>query len=115
MGVHRHSSSQRSSDRANAYSQLKQLALKFQSRDVAKIAVELKTGGHFDKVIIMIDEMIGLLRKEEQEDIEHRDRCENSQNANKNEFEDEIEQLKKDIKASEKDMAELLKMRNKDV
>jgi chromosome segregation ATPase len=83
--------------------------------------------------------MIGLLRKEEQEDIEHRDRCEGGQNANKNEMSDlksnmqktknslkrmgntkkelegEIAQLEKDIKATKDDMAQLLKMRNKDV
>merc|ERR1719191_1684932 len=83
--------------------------------------------------------MIGLLRTEEQEDNEHRDRCENSQNANSNELEDlqsniektkksikrmkntkkelegEIKVLKGDIKDTKKDMAELLKMRNEDV
>merc|ERR1719201_1008704 len=86
----------------------------------------------------MIDEMISLLRKEEQEDIEHRDRCENSQNANANEaadlahdikkteaslkrmgntkkeLEDEIGALEKEIAATKKDMAELLKFRNKE-
>merc|ERR1711865_772493 len=91
---------ERSSARATAYDQLKVLATKFQSRSVAKIAVEVKVGGHFDKVIVMIDEMIGLLRVEEQEDIEHRDRCENNQNANANQI---------------GDLAELLKFRNKDV
>ena len=51
--------SERSSDRAKAYNQLKALATQFLSRNVAKIAVEVKSGGHFDKVITMIDEMIG--------------------------------------------------------
>merc|ERR1719401_1002781 len=87
----------------------------------------------------MIDEMIIVLRKEEQEDIEHRDRCETSQNANKNELEDlgndiektkkslkrmentkkdiegDITNLEKDIKATKKDMADLLDMRNEEV
>jgi len=127
---------ERSSDRANAYNQLKALASKFGSRSVAKIAAEVKTGGHFDKVIIMVDEMIELLRKEEQSDIEHRDRCENSQNANKNELADldasikktqknldrmggtksdlegEIGGLRMEIEATQGDMAELLKFRN---
>jgi len=106
---------------------------------MANIAAEVQTGGHFDKVIIMIDEMIGLLRTEEQEDNEHRDRCENSQNANSNELDDlksniektkksikrmkntkkelegEIKTLKGDIKNTKKDMKELLKMRNEAV
>jgi hypothetical protein len=43
--------SERSSDRAKAYNQLKALATQFLSRNVAKIAVEVKSGGHFDKVI----------------------------------------------------------------
>merc|ERR1719191_721707 len=83
--------------------------------------------------------MIGVLRAEEKEDNEHRDRCENGENANKNELEDlaaniektkksikrmkntadelegEIKVLKGDIKATKKDMAELLKMRNEEV
>merc|ERR1719174_920867 len=129
---------ERSSDRAKAYSQLKTLATKFQSRSVAKIAVEIQSGGHFDKVIVMIDEMISLLRKEEQADIEHRDRCENSQNANSNELgdlahdikkteaslkrmgntkkelEDEIGGLEKEIAATQKDQKELLDFRNKE-
>merc|ERR1719335_1077314 len=86
----------------------------------------------------MIDEMISLLRKEEQEDIEHRDRCENSQNANgnelddlahdikkteaslkrmgntKSELEDEIGALEKEIAATKKDQKELLDFRNKE-
>merc|ERR1719326_2328527 len=128
-----------SSSSVAAYNQLKALATKFRSRSVALIAVELKTGGHFDKVITMIDDMISLLRKEEQDDIEHRDRCENSQNANANEMADlnhdikkteaslkrmnresanlgeDIGKLENEIKATEKDMAELLKMRNEEV
>jgi hypothetical protein len=124
--------------RSKAYDQLKVLATQFQSRSLAKIAVEVQAGGHFDKVIVMIDEMISLLRKEEADDIEHRDRCENAQNANANEaadlahdikkteaslkrmgntkkeLEDEIGALEKEIAATKKDMAELLKFRNKE-
>ena len=40
------------------------------------------------KVVFMIDQMIADLRKEEQDDVDHRDRCENSQNKNSNEKED---------------------------
>merc|ERR1719183_104178 len=110
----------------------------FKSRSLAKIAVEVNSGGHFDKVIVMIDEMISLLRKEEQDDIEHRDRCENAQNANGNELDDlkhdikktqaslkrmgntkkelsdEIGALEKEIAATQKDMKELLDFRNKE-
>merc|ERR1719199_176480 len=79
-----------------------------------------------------------LLREEEQADIEHRDRCENGQNANPNEpddlahsikkteaslkrmgntkkeLEDEISALEKEIAATKKDMKELLDFRNKE-
>jgi len=112
------------------------LATQFRSSSVAKIAVEVKSGGHFDKVIAMVDDMIELLRKEEADDIAHRDRCENSENANKNELADLAHSIKKtadslkrmgntekelkgevgalevEIAATEKDMAELLKFRN---
>jgi|Transcript_39338 hypothetical protein len=135
--VNRHTES--AGARASAYTALKKLALKVNSRSVAEIAVEVKTGGHFDKVIVMIDSMIALLRKEEQDDISHRDRCQNSQNANKNEIEDlnheidkseaslermentkkeleeEIAVLGSDINATKGDMAELLNFRNKEV
>jgi len=127
-----------STARTNAYGKLKVLASTLQSRSVAKIAVQVQNGGHFDKVIAMVDDMISVLRKEEQDDIEHRDRCENGQNANKNKLADlksgikktqaalkrmgntkkdlegEISALETDIKATQKDMAELLKFRNKE-
>jgi hypothetical protein len=128
-----------SSNRAQAYNQLKALASQYMSRSVAKIAVEVKTGGHFDKVITMVDEMIAVLRKEEADDIAHRDRCENAENANKNQAADLADSIKKtkaslkrmgntkkrllaEIKALEgeiddtkKDQKELLDFRNKDV
>jgi len=127
---------ERGGDRNKAFVQLQKLAQKFGSRSVAKIAVEVRSGGHFDKVIVMIDQMIGVLRKEEQDDIEHRDRCENNQNANKNEMADLDHEMKKtteslarmkrtkgdlekditavtgDIQATEDDMASALKFRN---
>merc|ERR1719478_1592421 len=82
--------------------------------------------------------MIALLRQEEADDIAHRDRCENAQNANANEaadlehaikkteaslkrmgntkkeLEDEIGALEKEIAATNKDMKELLDFRNKE-
>jgi hypothetical protein len=137
--VHKHRQSERSGDRSKAFDKLKVLAGQLHSRNVAKIAMELKTGGHFDKVIEMIDAMIALIRKEEQDDIEHRDRCQNDENANGNELTDldhniektemsikrmkevekelqgEIEQLDLEIAATKKDMEELLAMRNGEV
>jgi len=74
--------------RKRAYGQLHSLAATYQNMATAKIAVQLKSGDAFGKVIMMIDMMITKLRKEEQEDIEHRDRCQNSENANGNEKED---------------------------
>ena len=57
--VTKHSES--SSDRAKAYKQLKALATQFLSRNVAKIAVEVKSGGHFDKVIRLVGSLRPLL------------------------------------------------------
>jgi hypothetical protein len=83
--------------------------------------------------------MVADLRKEEQEDIEHRDRCEKSQNKNANdmevlnhqidksaedlermgtkqtELERTVDALIESIKETEAEMEELLKMRNKAV
>merc|ERR1719327_1635832 len=81
-------SSRDSADRNKAYGRVQQLATKYKSMDLAKIAVAIKTNGHFDKIIAMIDTMIGMLRKEEAEDIKHRDRCEAKQNANQNSQDD---------------------------
>merc|ERR1719247_3281240 len=63
---------------------------------------------------------MSLLRKEEQADIEHRDRCENSQNANSNELGDLAHDIKKTEASlkrmgnTKKDMKELLDFRNKE-
>merc|ERR1719408_15376 len=97
------------------------------------------SGGHFDKIISQIDMMIADLRKEEQDDIAHRDRCENSQNANSNEMADlsatiektkkslgrmdnakkelerEIADVNKMIAETKKNQEDLLKMRNQEV
>jgi hypothetical protein len=121
-----------------AYAELKKVASQFRSVNVAKIAAAVQMGGHFDKVMVMIDDMISMLRKEEASDIVHRDLCENSQNANKNELadlasqlakvkamlkrmgntktelQDEINNLKADIKATEKSQADILDFRNKE-
>jgi hypothetical protein len=124
--------------RKAAFSQLRTLAAKYQSTSMAEIAVAVKTGGHFDKVMVMIDKMIALLRKEEAEDIAHRDRCESSQNKNANDADDlahsmkkadddlvrlgdteselkaTIKSLKESLASTKSDMEQLLDMRNKE-
>jgi predicted nucleic acid-binding Zn-ribbon protein len=134
--VQRHQTS--SAGAAKAYGLLRNLAARYKSMAVARIALSAQSGGHFDKVISQIDMMVADLRKEEAEDIAHRDLCENQQNANKNELADlqasiqktekalgrmentkkalegEIAALDSDITATEKNMADTLKMRNKE-
>jgi len=124
--------------RSHAYTRLSALAAQHKNRGLAAIAVEVKSAGHFDKVIAMIDEMMVILRKEEQEDIEHRDRCENGQNGNKNELEDlsnsiqktqdaikrlenskkgaeeDLDSTKGEIKNTQDELDELLDFRNKE-
>jgi len=121
-----------------AYEELRKLASQYKSISLARIAAKVQMGGHFDKVLGMIDDMIALLRKEEAEDIVHRDLCENAQNANKNEMADLEHQIKKademlkrfgntakelgeeigsletDIQGTEKNQKDLLDMRNEE-
>jgi hypothetical protein len=127
-------SHQRSAAVNAAYASLKGTG----SLRLARVAAQVATGGHFDKVIAAIDKMIETLRVEEQDDIKHRDRCQRSENKNANEKEDlnsdikkknaaidrmgdekkateeKIDELSKQIKATDADMEELLEMRNKD-
>jgi len=103
--------------RAEAYKRLRLLASSYHSLQLAQIAVSVKSTGHFDDVIVMIDKMIATLREEEQEDIEHRDRCEGKQNGNKNskadaehdksKAEKEIERLKGAITDKEAEIKEI--------
>merc|ERR1719253_1078267 len=83
--------------------QLRNLATKYQSLSLAKLATAVTTGGHFDKVMNDIDKMIAILRQEEQDDIKQRDTCERQQNKNKNQMED----LNYDIKKSAAMLARL--------
>jgi hypothetical protein len=55
---------------------------------VAGNAQDALAQGHFDKVMFSIDTMISELRREEQDDIDHRDRCQNHMNKNKNDKDD---------------------------
>jgi len=85
VGPHRALSSKVSPEHFVA---LQSLARKFHSTSLDRIVAQARAGGYFDKVIADIDSMIALLRKEEAMDIEHRDRCQNSENKNKNDKED---------------------------
>lgn len=122
--------------RRRAYNQLKELATRYQNTHMAELAVAVQSGGHFDKILAMIDEMVASLRKEEAEDIKHRDRCQNAQGKNGNdmadlngniekaaaklermedeekELQDTIDALDSDISKTKGDMEELLEMRN---
>jgi hypothetical protein len=136
--INRHAAD-RSQASTKIYGMLKRMAKQYKSLQVARMAVLVQSGGHFDKVIAMIDMMIADLREEEQDDITHRDLCQDQQNANKNEMldldaaikkteaslkrmeaekkdiQDEIEALEKDIEKTKNDQDELLQFRNKEV
>lgn len=88
LQVSSRSSGSETKERSAAFKKLQQLAVNYKNMGLAQIALSLKNGGHFDKVIQSIDGMIALLRQEEQMDIEHRDRCQGSENKNKNELQD---------------------------
>jgi len=93
-----------------AYERLRTLATKFGSLSLAKLAVTVHAGGHFDKVIVAIDKMIALLREEAQMDIKDRDFCENKQGKNKNDIEDlnyNIEKLGQTIERLQNEEKEL--------
>jgi hypothetical protein len=122
--------------RVKAYGSLKALASKYKEHSMVEIAVAVKNGGHFDKIMGMIDEMIAALRKEEAEDIAHRDRCQGAQGKNGNDMADldhdiekagdelqrmgdkenelkaTIKSLEEEITTSKTSLEELLSMRN---
>jgi len=60
---------------SKAYRVLKAAAMKTKSLRLAQIAAQVKTGGHFDEVIKMIDDMIAVHNVDEKDDIEQRDWC----------------------------------------
>merc|ERR1719182_1159638 len=73
-----------------AYRALKTVARKYHSLRLAALAATVKTTvkGHFDSVIRSIDKMIGELRTEEQDDVDHRDWCQEHENKFTNQKED---------------------------
>jgi chromosome segregation ATPase len=83
-----------------AYQQLRKLAGELDSVSLAQVAAEVRLGGHFDKVIHMIENMILKLKEEAKDDIAHRDRCETKQDKNKKAIEDlnfNIDKLKEKL------------------
>merc|ERR1719199_1603157 len=82
-------------DTSKTYDKLRKLATQYKSLGLAKIAAAVRMGGHFDKVMGMIDDMVALLQAEEADDIAHRDLCENSINGNNNEIADLEHSIKK--------------------
>jgi len=135
VGPHRALSSKVSPEHFVA---LQSLARKFHSRSLDRIVAQARAGGYFDKVIASVESMIALLRKEEQMDIAHRDRCQGAENKNTNDMEDldtaiekastsieamghtektlqqEISDLAIAINDTENDMRERLAMRNQE-
>merc|ERR1719191_2124730 len=95
-------------ERSAAYQKLKALVRKHHGGlRLAFLAAELRSGGHFDKVITMIDRMIEDLRVEEQEDIKARDVCNNQENALNAQEDDLAYNIKK--KGEEKERMEAKK------
>mmetsp|Transcript_81264 Transcript_81264/g.228938 ORF Transcript_81264/g.228938 Transcript_81264/m.228938 type:complete len:724 (-) Transcript_81264:76-2247(-) len=133
--THRASSQRRNS----VYQKLAGLARRYHNFSMTQLAAHLRDSGHFDKVIGSIDQMMEVLRKEEQSDIEHRDRCQNAGDKNKNDLVDlehaietttkkieqfssdierlgdEIEVLDASIAKTKGEMKEALELRNQDV
>merc|ERR1719321_2347089 len=90
-------------ERSAAYQKLKALVRKHNGGlRLAFLAAELRSGGHFDKVITMIDRMIEDLRVEEQDDIKARDVCNNQENALNAQEDDLAYNIKKKGEAKER-------------
>merc|ERR1719310_2162868 len=92
-------------ERSAAYSTLRAIVKKGGGLRLAFIAAEIRTGGHFDKVITMIDRMIADLRVEEQEDIKARALCNNQENALNSAKEDHEYNVKKKKELNERQEA----------
>merc|ERR1719399_1271950 len=91
--------------RSAAYKKLKALIKiggKKGSMRLALLAAEVRSGGHFDKIITMMDKMIEDLRIEEQEDIKARDVCNNQENALASQAEDLAYNIKKKGEAKDR-------------
>lgn len=122
--------------RVGVSGKLARMAQQFHSLGLANLAVDVRSGWHFDKVIASIDNMIAVIRQEEQDDIAHRDRCQRAEDKNSYETTDlgnaiskagdditrlngeatdlqgKIDQLDIDIGDSKNSLQQLLDMRN---
>eukprot|EP00747_Dinoflagellata_sp_TGD_P164889 gnl/TRDRNA2_/TRDRNA2_185447_c0_seq1.p1 gnl/TRDRNA2_/TRDRNA2_185447_c0~~gnl/TRDRNA2_/TRDRNA2_185447_c0_seq1.p1 ORF type:complete len:735 (-),score=261.87 gnl/TRDRNA2_/TRDRNA2_185447_c0_seq1:205-2370(-) len=104
------STTQAAARRASAYTRLQALAEQYHTLSFARMAVAVKAGGAFTRVIDMVANMIAELRQDEKDDIAHKDRCEGAQAANKNEMEDlkvEIDKTDKKLKTLDESAYEL--------
>jgi len=124
---------------SRAFGTLSALAGRLDSLSLARIAAMAKVGGHFDQVMTAIDGRVADLRKEAQEDIEHRDRCQSAQTKNGNDIEDlkhaedkatdaldrldggirdaeaKVSDLKTEIQQTDTQLMQILEMRNAEV
>lgn len=78
VSAERHLQAIEPSARGSAIAKLSAVAARCGSIGLAQIAASLQSHAKFDKIIAMIDEMVALLRREEKDDIAHRDRCESA-------------------------------------
>jgi hypothetical protein len=83
------------SPRKAVYNALKKAATKTRSVRLAELASRVYTteAGHFDVVMKAIDDMITMLHKEQEDDIHHKDWCENENGAS----DAKIENLEQDM------------------
>lgn len=68
-----------SASRAKASAKIAVLAAKYSSVSLGKLALKVRAGGHFSHIIPMIDQMVTMLRTEQEDDVKHRDRCQNKE------------------------------------
>merc|ERR550514_2173454 len=132
------SATPRSERQTTAFAKLRVLAMRYKSIGLAQIAATVKTGGHFDEIIVSIDKMIALLRKEGEEDQAHKDRCQTGSTKNAEEAEDlgtdiekaekqleiaknekktqeeALQEIEQQIKETQQQMDDRLEMRNKE-
>jgi len=98
----------------HAIMKIRNLAAKYKSVGLAQLAAQMRAGGQFERVIAMIDRMIELIRKEEADDIAHRDRCQNAEGKNGNDIED-IKAVKEKMKEKLVRLSDKKKSTSKDI
>lgn len=94
--------------RQQAYGVLQAVASKYQDLKLAHIAVNVRSGGAFDKIIQRIDAQIKFLRAEEKDDVEHRDRCQTQIRDNTA----DLKKLSKDIQKTTTLIISMISKRN---